>query len=233
MVASDGGPGVVLYLESVRTPDDWQGGTSDIGGALLGARCVGEEEDVGVAGDGQAGDFGGVVDVNGVSLGGSGGGLRGLEQRGRVHAYSVSDDGLGPWGEAEEACVGAALCDVCIQQVAEVPRVGVEPLACDGLPSFLLFFVSAECWAFVLQGAHGCRVRAHAVWVAVVVLDGYALRVCRTFAGERPLCRGCLGPGHVRWVARGYCVEPGREPRLLVCGDGGGGGVVVGGYEVQ
>ena len=74
----DGGPGVVLHVEEIRTADDTQGGTTDRGGALLGARCVSEVVDVGVAGYGQAGNCCGLNDVFGVPFGGSGGGLRGL-----------------------------------------------------------------------------------------------------------------------------------------------------------
>ena len=96
----------------------------------------------------------------GFPLGASGGVLCELKQRGCVYAYLSGDDGLGPWAEAEEALVWAALCDVRILQVEEVSRVGVEPLARDGLSSPLLFLVAAQCWAFVLQGAHGCLMRA-------------------------------------------------------------------------
>ena len=70
------------------------------------------------------------------------------------------------------------------------------------------------------------------MWVAAVVLHGYAVRVC-LLVGERPCRRGCSGPGYVRRVVRGYRVKPGGEPCLLVGGGGGGGGVVVGGDEVQ
>ena len=48
----DGGPCVVLDVEAVRVPGDAQGGTTDLGGALLGAGCVSEVDDVGVAGYG-------------------------------------------------------------------------------------------------------------------------------------------------------------------------------------
>ena len=51
--------------------------------------------------------------------------------------------------------------------------------------------------------------------VAPVIFFGYALPVCRPVAGERPFCRGCLTPGHVRWMAWGYCVKPGGEPHIL------------------
>ena len=44
---------------------------------------------------------------------------------------------------------------------------------------------------------------------------------------------GVLPPGHTSWVVWGYCVKRGGEPYLLVRGDGGAGGVVVGGDEVQ
>ena len=84
-----------------------------------------------------------MIDVYGVVPGRSGGGLCGLKQRGRVYAYLTGDDGLGPWAEAEEACIGAAVCDVRIHQGAEKSCVGVEPLACDGLSLLLLFFVAA------------------------------------------------------------------------------------------
>ena len=70
------------------------------------------------------------------------------------------------------------------------------------------------------------------MWVAAVVLYGHAFWVC-PLVGERPCRCGCPGPGYVRWVVRGYLAKPGGEPRLLVGGDGGGWGVVVGGDEVQ
>ena len=70
------------------------------------------------------------------------------------------------------------------------------------------------------------------MWVAAVVLYGYAVRVC-PLVGERPCRRGCWGPGYVRRVVWGYRVKPGGEPCLLVGGGGGGGGAVVGGDEVQ
>ena len=63
-------------MEAVRAPGDAHGGRTDRGGALLGAGCGGEVDDVGVAGYGQAGNCCGVIDVDGVPLGGSGGDLR-------------------------------------------------------------------------------------------------------------------------------------------------------------
>ena len=48
----DGGPGVVFHLEAVRGPGDAHGGATDCGGALRGAGCVSEVDDVGVAGYG-------------------------------------------------------------------------------------------------------------------------------------------------------------------------------------
>ena len=81
---------------------------------------------------------------------GFGGGLCGLKQRRRVDAYPLGDDGLGPWAEAEEAPFEAPLGDVRMYQMEEVSCNRVQPLARDGLPLFLLFFVAAECWAFVL-----------------------------------------------------------------------------------
>ena len=114
----------------------------------------------------------------------------------------------------------------------EVSRIGVGLLARDGLSPLLVVFVAAEGGAFVLYGAHGCLLRSCAVWVAAVVLHGYAVRVC-PLVGERPCRRGCSGPGYVRRVVWGYRVKPGGEPCLLVGGGGGGGGAVVGGDEVQ
>ena len=108
----------------------------------------------------------------------------------------------------------------------------MEPLARDGLPPFLQFFVAAEGGAFVLQGAHGCFMRSPAVRVAAVILYGYAFWVC-LLAGDCPFCRGGSTPGHVRRVAWGYRLKPGGEPCLLFSGSGGGGGVILGGYEVQ
>ena len=55
-----------------------------------------------------------MTDVYRVPLGGSGGGLFGLKQRGCVYAYPFSDDGLWPLAEAKEAGVGAAVCHVSI-----------------------------------------------------------------------------------------------------------------------
>ena len=75
--------------------------------------------------------------------------------------------------------------------------------------------------------------RACEVRVAAVIFYGYDLRVQRTLASECPLCRGCMTPVHVRWVAWRYCVQTRGEPRLLVCAGGGGGCVVVSGDEVQ
>ena len=92
----------------------------------------------------------------------------------------------------------------------EVSRIGVEPLARDGLPPFLLYFVAAEAGEFVLQGAPGWFMRSRAVRVAAVVLYGYAFRVC-PLAGECPFCRGRSTQGHVRWVAWGYPVKPGES----------------------
>ena len=126
-------------------------------------------------------------------------GLCGLKQRRRVYAYPLGDSGLGQLGEAEEAPVGAPLGDVYIHQVDEVSRIWVEPLACDGIPPFLLFFVAAECWALVLQGAHGCFMTVCAVWVAAVVCSGYARRLC-WLAGECPFRRRCLTPGYEHGV---------------------------------
>ena len=139
---------------------------------------------------------------------------------------------LARW-EAEEARVRAAPCDVCVHQVEHVTRVQLEPLACDGLPLFVVLLVSAERWTFVVLGLHGRFVGARAVWVTAFVLDGHVVPVCYEFASEHPLYCGCLWPDHVCWVAWGYRVEPGREPCLLVLGDGGYRGVVVGGEEVQ
>ena len=48
----DGGPGVVPRVEAIHAPVDARGGTTDRGGALLGAGCVSEVDDVGVAGYG-------------------------------------------------------------------------------------------------------------------------------------------------------------------------------------
>ena len=48
----DGGPSVVFHVEAVRVPGDAHGGTTDHGGALLGAGCNSEVDDVGVAGYG-------------------------------------------------------------------------------------------------------------------------------------------------------------------------------------
>ena len=59
-------------------PADAHGGATDSGGALLGAGCVSEVDDVRVAGYGSASNCCGVIDVDGVPLGGSGGDLRGL-----------------------------------------------------------------------------------------------------------------------------------------------------------
>ena len=70
-----------------------------------------------------------MIDVDGVPLGGSVGKLRGLQQRRRINAYPLGNDGLGSWGEAEEASVGGPLGDVRVHQVEEVSRIGVELLA--------------------------------------------------------------------------------------------------------
>ena len=137
----------------------------------------------------KAGNCCAVIDVHGVPLGSFGSCLCGLKQRRCVHAYPLGNDGLGAWGEAGEAPVGAPMGDVCIHQVGEVSRPGVEPLARDDLPPFLPFFVAAECWAFVLQGAHGCLIRPSAVRVAAVILNGYAFWV-PVLAGECPLDSG-------------------------------------------
>ena len=48
----DGSPGVVFHVEAVRVPSDAHGGTTNCEGALLGAGCVSEVDDVGVAGYG-------------------------------------------------------------------------------------------------------------------------------------------------------------------------------------
>ena len=48
----DGGPAVVFHVEAVCVPGDAHGGATDRGGALLGAGCVSEVDDVGVAGYG-------------------------------------------------------------------------------------------------------------------------------------------------------------------------------------
>ena len=69
-----------------------------------------------------------------------------------MDAYPLGNDGLGLWVEAKDAPVGAPPGEVRVNQVEEVSRTGVELLACDGLPSFLFFFVAAEGGAFVLQG---------------------------------------------------------------------------------
>ena len=45
------------------------------------------------------------------------------------------------------------------------------------------------------------------MWVAAVVLHGYAVRVC-PLVGERPCRRGCSGPGYVRRVVWGLKVLP-------------------------
>ena len=172
------------------------------------------------------------MNVYGVPLAGSGGGLRGLQQRRGIDAYPLGNDGLGPWDEEEEAPVGEPLGDVHVHQVEEVSRIGVEFLAPDGLPPFLLFFVAAEGGAFVLQEAHGCFMGSCGVWVAAVILRGPALWVC-LLAGEYPCHRGRSSPGHVRRVAPRYRVNPGGEPCLLVRGGGGIGGVIVDGDEVQ
>ena len=134
--------------------------------------------------------------------------------------------------EAEDEPVGAPLGDVRVHQVEEVSRIGVELLACDGVPSFSLFFVAVEGQAFVLQGAHGCFRRSSSVWFAATILYGHAFWVC-PLAGECPGCCGLSSPGHVRWVAWGYRLKLGGRPCLLVSGGGGSGGVIVGGDEVQ
>ena len=67
-----------------------------------------------------------------------------------MDAYSLGDDGLGSWGEAEEAAVWASLGDIRVHQVEEVSRIGVELLARDGLSPLLVVFVAAEGGAFVL-----------------------------------------------------------------------------------
>ena len=41
---------MVFHVEAVRAPGDVHGGTTNPGGALLGAGCVSEVDDVGVAG---------------------------------------------------------------------------------------------------------------------------------------------------------------------------------------
>ena len=48
----DGGPGVTFHVEAVCVPGDAHGGTTDRRGELLGAGCVSEVDDVGVAGYG-------------------------------------------------------------------------------------------------------------------------------------------------------------------------------------
>ena len=48
----DGGPGVLFHVEAVRVPGDVLGDATYRGGALLGAGCVSEVDDVGVAGYG-------------------------------------------------------------------------------------------------------------------------------------------------------------------------------------
>ena len=173
-----------------------------------------------------------MIDVYGVPLGISGGCLCGVQWRRRVDASPLCNDGLGPWGEAEEAPVGASLGNVRVHQVEKVSRIQMEPPALDGLPPVLLLLVAAEIWAFVLQGAHGCFMRSRAVRVAAVALYVYASWVC-PLAVECPFCRWCPTPGHVPWLIWGYCVKTGGQPCLLVSSGGGGGGVIVGGHEVQ
>ena len=91
-----------------------------------------------------------MIDVDGVPLGGSGGHLRGLQYRRCIDAYPLGDDGVGLWGEAEEASVWAALGDIRVHQVEEVSRIGVELLSRDGLLPFLVVLVAVEGGAFVL-----------------------------------------------------------------------------------
>ena len=98
---------MVFRVEAVCLPGDAHGGTADGGGALLGPGCVSEVDDVAVAGYRSAGNCYGVIDVDGVPLGGSGGDLCVLQWRRRIDAHPLSNDGLGPWGEAKEAPVGA------------------------------------------------------------------------------------------------------------------------------
>ena len=76
--------------------------------------------------------------------------MRGLRWRRCIDAYPLGDDGLGLWGEAEEASVWAPLGDIRVHQVEEVPCIGVELLARDGLSPLLVVFVAAEGGAFVL-----------------------------------------------------------------------------------
>ena len=65
-----------------------------------------------------------------------------------------------------------------------------------------------------------------------VVLYGHTLRVC-LLAGECSCRRGCSSPCYVRRVASAYGVKPGGDPHLLVSVGGDGGGVILGGDEVQ
>ena len=48
----EGGPVVVFHVEAMRAPGDAHGGATDRRGALLGAGCISEVDDVGVAGYG-------------------------------------------------------------------------------------------------------------------------------------------------------------------------------------
>ena len=105
----DGGPCVVLHVDSASALHDPQGGTADKGGAVFFVRCVREEHEVCVVGDGQACDFGGAIDVHGVVVGGFGGGSCGLEYRGCIYPYPVADNGLGAVGGGGGPCQGGAV----------------------------------------------------------------------------------------------------------------------------
>ena len=76
--------------------------------------------------------------------------VRWVARGARLRSGVVGNDGLCSWGEAEEASVRAPSADVCVHQVEEVPRIGMELLARDGLSPFLVVFVAAEAGAFVL-----------------------------------------------------------------------------------
>ena len=126
-----------------------------------------------------------------------------------VYPYTVADDVAGRSAEPQEARIRLSLGEVVVDEVQDVPVVGRELVAHNGLSFALRVFALVVQWEVrVFMWAGSC-------WIPDVVGDANGLGVALSWCSEFPVCREFLDPRDLGPRIFARPLEPWVDPGMV------------------